>query len=765
MTDARRHVLVSLAAVALLSAAAALAGSSTRAQEPVGFSALARRSIAQYDGTLKAAGLKDDVEVVRDEWGVPHIYAKNLDDLFMAQGFVLAQDRLWQMELGRRLAEGRLSELVGVDGLAHDRLYRLFKFRGPWTDVEWTNYHPEGRRIFEAYARGVNAFIVAAGDNLPVEFTLTGIRPEPWKPEEILVRNRVVMAVQEAHREIRLAQSAAKYGVQEANRRAHPEPYGDLVAPEGVDLSLITDDVAKALEGDRYGTFPKPELLPKFRNWPNKEASTDRGMPETSPGSNNFAVRGLLTATGKAFMVDDPHREVTMPALRYIVHLNAPGWNVAGATEPGLPGVIRGHNARIAWGRTASDADEADIYVEQTNPADANQVKWNGAWEPLQIVTETINVRGAAPHTLTVKIGRHGPIFYEDAAHHVAYALKTSMMSPGTAEYLGALRLDQATSARECLTDSRYLRAPATNLVCADIDGNIAFRVSAAVPTRIGWNGRLPVSGTGKYEWGAFRDDLPEEYNPARGWIATANNNVQPPGFKEPIFFSSQGPFRRYDRIASLLTSGRNFTRDAVRAIILDIHNTEADAVIPWFGGWTASTPQLEAARALVAGWDAEMRKESAAAAIYFVWRRGVALDQVKAADEAARKVLIEAGLKKATAEITTMQGADMRSWRWGAINKSTFPHPLIAAYDLPSVERDGGGGTVHAIGSVYQLITDFSNLDDSLVTIAPGESGQPGSPYYGNLIESWSKRDAFHLMFSRPAVDAHAKHRLVLKP
>src|SRR5262249_2434048 len=156
-------------------------------------------------------------------------------------------------------------------------------------------------------------------------------------------------------------------------------------------------DVIKALDGDRYGTFPKPELLPQFRSWPNATPSLDRGMPETSPGSNNMAVRSTLTATGKAFMVDDPPREVTMPALRYIIHLNAPGWNVAGATEPGLPGVIRGHNEHISWGRTASDADEADIYVEQVNPANPNQVKWQSGWEPLQILTETIAVRGATP--------------------------------------------------------------------------------------------------------------------------------------------------------------------------------------------------------------------------------------------------------------------------------------------------------------------------------------------------------------------------------
>jgi penicillin amidase len=669
------------------------------------------------------------------------------------------------MDMGRRMAAGRLSELIGESGLAHDRLYRLFKFRGPWDDSEWTNYHPEGRRIFAAYVRGINAFIAAAGKHLPVEFTLTGIAPEPWTPEDVLVRNRVVMAIQEARREIRLAQSAAALGVEEANRRAHPEPFGDLVAPEGVDLGLITDDVIKALDGDRYGTFPRPELIAPYRTWPHASASTDRGMPETSPGSNNFAIRGIATASGAAFMVDDPPREVTMPALRYIVHLNAPGWNVIGATEPGLPGVIRGHNEHIAWGRTASDADEADIYVEQVDPANPNRVRWNGRWEPLMVTTETINVRGRPPHTLTVKIGRHGPIFYEDPAHHIAYALKTSMMSAGTAEYLGALRLDQATSARECLSDSRYLRAPATNLVCADAAGDIAFRVSAAVPARKNWNGRLPVSGSGKYEWGPFRDDLPDEYNPARGWIATANNNVQPPHMKNPIFFSSRGPFRRYDRIASLLSSGRRFTRDEVRRIILDIHNTEADELLPMFRGWRGSTPAVEAARALLAAWDAEMRKDSAAAALYFTWRSAAALDRIRAADPAARQPLIEAGLTTATAALAKSQGSDVSAWTWGAINRSTFPHPLVAAYDLPPVERDGGGGTVHAIGSVYQLITDFSNLDESLATIAPGQSGQPGSPFYGNLTAGWTRHEHFRLPFSRPAVDAHARNRLVLEP
>jgi penicillin G amidase len=246
---------------------------------------------------------------------------------------------------------------------------------------------------------------------------------------------------------------------------------------------------------------------------------------------------------------------------------------------------------------------------------------------------------------------------------------------------------------------------------------------------------------------------------------ATQNNNVQPPGFKNPIFFSGRGPFRRYDRIAALLGAGARFTRDDVRRIILDTHNTDPDETLPWFRGWTASTPGVERARVLLAAWDAEMRKESAAAALYFTWRNAVALDQLTALDASVRRPLIEAGLTKALATLTKAQGPDPTTWKWGAINRSAFPHPLVAAYDVPAVPRDGGGGSVHAIGSVYQLITDFSNLDESLVTIAPGESGQPGSPYYGNLLEAWSRRDAFRLAFSREAVEAHARNRLRLKP
>jgi penicillin amidase len=757
---------------AIAAAVAGACGGDERSAAAAGartFESLATQSLSKIDGTLEIPGLAADVEVLREQWGVPHIYAKNADDLFFAQGYVVAQDRLWHMEMNRRVAQGRTAEIVGPSGVPHDRLVRMLRFRGPFDEKEWTTYHPDARRLFEAYVRGVNAYIAAAGENRPVEFTLTGITPQPWTAEEILYRARVTAAIGSARSELRLAQAVAKHGAAEANRRARPDPYGDLRVPDGLDVSIITDDVIKALEGALSEDFPRPNLLTEYGAWPGARVTLAEGAPERSPGSNNWAISGALTASGKPLMVDDPHRQVTLPAWRYLVHLNAPGWNVVGATEPGLPGVIRGHNGQVAWGRTATGTDEADVFVEELNPANPNEVKWNGAWEPLRTTTETITVKGEPARTITLKFSRHGPIFYEDDAHHRAYALRSSLMEQGTAEYIGGLRMDQATSARDCLKNADFMRSPPTNLVCASADGAIAFRVSAAAPKRRGFDGRLPVPGTGANDWEGLRDDLPQELNPTRGWIATANNNIHPPGFRNPLFFTGRAPYWRYQRIAHLIDtaqrSGTKFTVDDLRAMLRDSYKTEAENLKPWFQGWTASSADVERARSVVASWDNQMLKESAGAAVYQTWREQVNVDAIRRAPAADRTVLVEAGLRKAVEILAAAQGTDPGGWRWGRIHSSVFKHPLLSAFDLPAVERDGGADTVNATGAVYRLITDFADRDRSMVTIGPGISGQPGSPFYGNLLEGWSRGEFFPLAFTRAAVEKATTHTLILKP
>ncbi len=338
-------------------------------------------ALSTIEGEIVLDGLSSDVEVLRDRWGIPHIYAQSVEDLFFAQGFVVAQDRLWQMEVWRRWSEGRMAELIGEEGFAHDRLVRMLQFRGPFDETELSSYHPDADRIVSAYVRGINAYLEHASSNLPVEFQFTGIKPEPWTKETILLRARVEMVVDDALSELRLARAVGELGAEEANRRENPDPFRELDVPEGLDVALLSDAAGAALEGDLYGEFPRPELLPQYR----AIRSDNTGARETSPGSNNWAVRPALTGTGEGFMVDDPHREVSLPAHRYMIHLVAPGWNVIGATESTIPGVIRGHNGRIAWGRTATASDQADVYIETLNPDAPDQVSYQGAWEPLTV--------------------------------------------------------------------------------------------------------------------------------------------------------------------------------------------------------------------------------------------------------------------------------------------------------------------------------------------------------------------------------------------
>jgi penicillin amidase len=742
------------------------AAACARAAEPqplTSFEQLAKDSLAPLEGRVALPGLKQEVQVLRDEWGVPHIYASDVDDLFFAQGYIVAQDRLWQMEIWRRTAAGRLAELVGPVALRHDLLYRLLQYRGPFDDEEFNSYHPEGRRIFTAYAAGVNAFIASAGEKLPVELRLTGVRPEPWTPEQLLLRARVSDSISDAREELNLARNVASVGLAEANRRTRTQPPNNLQIPEGLDLSLITQAVIDALDGDMYGDVPRPEILPQYRSLPGALASIDQGVPETSPGSNNWAIGRKLTGTATAIMVDDPHRQVTNPAHRYLLHLHGPGWNVAGATEAALPGVIRGHNGRVAWGRTFTNTDQGDVYVEQVNPANPNEVMWNGKWEPLRIVTEVIAVKGAPAERIEVKFSRHGPVFYQDRQRHVAFALRSQLQERGTAEYLGGLRLDQATSARDCLEIANYMPMPPTNLVCADADGNISFRIAVFAPDRRAWTGRLPVPGTGKYEWGPNRRlDLPSEYNPERGWIATANNDTQPRGFTPPYaYLPADSRYRRQERIEQMIAGSKTFTIDGMMRMLRDSLNTEAVEDQPHFRGWTSTDAAVERAREMVAEWDGVMDRASAPAAIYMTWRRQVGSDAVRNGSREA----VEAGLRKAIEALTASQGSDWAQWRWGRMNRSEFPHPVVSAYDLPPIERHGGAGTVNAIGSVYRLVTNFSNPDESMVTIGPGNSGQPGSPFYGNLHDLWGRNEFFPLLFTRPAVEAKTRYRLTLAP
>ena len=366
----RRALLVLLASVLVVShlhQTSAQRGATTASAD---LKALAKQSLSQIEGSLQIAGLKEPVEVTRDRWGVPHIEARNIDDLFFAQGYVIAQDRLWQLEMWRRQREGRLSEVLGPRAFERDRQTRLLMYRGAFDDTEWTSYHPEGKRIFTAFANGVNAYIAQHADNLPVEFKLTGITPQPWKPETALLRTT---SFGDGSSELQLARLVARVGVKEANRQRMPDPWDELTVPEGLDVASIGEDVTNAARAG--GAAPAPPIAEKYRSWfatGARTTSPDDPLPD--PGSNNWVVSGSKTATGKPIVSNDPHRDVTNPSLRYIMHLMAPGWNVIGAQEAPFVGIALGHNERIAWGFTITGTDQSDRACGDEATAERNEL-------------------------------------------------------------------------------------------------------------------------------------------------------------------------------------------------------------------------------------------------------------------------------------------------------------------------------------------------------------------------------------------------------
>jgi len=311
-----------------------------------------------------------------------------------------------------------------------------------------------------------------------------------------------------------------------------------------------------------------------------------------------------------------------------------------------------------------------------------------------------------------------------------------------------------------------YYKAPTENMICGDVHGNIAWQASAASPRRPNWHGRLPVPGTGAYEWDGFRDDLPRELNPGRGWIATANHDIHPAGYDPPLFFKN-GPSRgRYDRLEQVFSGQSAFTMADMEALQHDAYSAAAAADVPLFQGWTATDPEVEMARSALAAWDAQHRRESRAAAIYrFVSREMDAAARAAGTSAQERRPLLEAAIVAGLSALRREQGGDPAEWRWGRINTSQLPHAFVRAYDIAPVERHGGAGFVAAVGATFREIIDLGDLDASVATNVPGQSAQPLSPFYANLVEGYGAGEYFPLAYTRAAVERVTAHRLVLTP
>lgn len=753
-----------------------------------------RSVLAQIEGDMQAPGLREPVEILRDRWGIAHIYAKNSHDLFFAQGYSMAQDRLFQVDLWRRIACGETAELFGEESVPGDRFARLIRYRGDM-DAEWTSYSPDTRDIATAFTDGINAYIAAVQGRLPIEFQLAGYRPGLWKPEDILGRMSGIIMTGNFEKEVARARLIQAAGLEKARLLAPTDPPIDFAPDPALNLDVIREEILSGL----------------------RSATRAFKFTPAASESNNWVVSGALSSSGKPLLASDPHRSTTLPSLRYLVHLHAPGWNVIGSGEPALPGVAIGHNERIAWGFTIVGTDQADLFVERTHPDDPRRYRVGDEWRPMEIVHESIAVRGRAkPLAAELRFTRHGAVIYQDESRHVAIALKWAGSEPGGAAYLVSLAVDQAQNQQQFLEALSRWKIPCLNFVYADVEGNIGWLAAAATPVRRNGDGLLPIPGeTDRYEWDRYLriDELPQSFNPSKGWVATANQNILPAGYLRHIAYDWSAPYR-YRRIEERLSERRSWTLGDFQRLQHDTVSLAAKTLQGVIGG-VKFPGELQPFVELFFRWDGDLTVSAQAGPLYAVWMQELVaamyalqiampdaqdrgdlrstpvmlhhLLQPTAAwfgenPASKRDALLSETLTKAVARTKSLLGDDAAAWSWGRLHQATFHHPLAnlgpeyaRAFSRGPVPR---GGDVHTPmntrhdpnfqqihGATYRHVFDLADWDRGLATSSPGQSGQPGSPHYDDFLPLWAEGKYFPMAYSRAKVEEVVQHRLRLLP
>lgn len=787
---------------------------------------LASTPVSTQDATtLAIPGLDQPVEILVDRWGISHIYADTEHDLFFAQGWNAARDRLFQLELWRRQATGTVAELLGPRELTRDIGTRLFKFRRD-LDQELRHYHDDGVEIVNAYVDGINAYIAETDRDpslLPLEFALLDITPGRWTPDVVISRHQGLLGNIGA--ELAAGRRVARLGAETVKRYSTYGPGDPLLdLDEAIDGEALSEDILDLYDAFRSGVRFRPEdVIPGRRADPAAFAHLEQAATAATHtvayeasqdiGSNNWVVSGRRSESGYPIMANDPHRAQGAPSLRYWVHLVGPGWNVIGGGEPTLPGVSIGHNEHGAWGLTVFATDGEDLYVYETNPANPHEYRYRGAWEAMTILTEEIPVKGAAPHVAELKYTRHGPVVFEDRDRNLAYAVRAAWMEVGGAPYLASLRMDQATTWDEFREACRYSNIPGENMVWADRRGTIGWQAVGIAPIRRNWSGLVPVPGDGRYEWDGFLPILakPHVVNPPEGYFASANNDLIPRDYPymDAVGFSWSDPYR-WLRLVEVLEGGTRFSVADMMRLQTDELSIPARQLVPLIDDLTASG-QAEQARRRLLDWDFVLAKRSVAAGIYVAWesqlRRMVRDAVVPAGSQLGlslsrvieslvvppgsfgtdpltfRDGIVLDALEAAVASLAEDLGPDMSSWHLGQpdYHYAYLRHPLGSAVDAETraqlevgpLPRGGYGSTVNQTGNgrnqtsgaSFRIVVDTGNWDRAVGMNAPGQSGNPDSPFYRNLFARWAN-DEFHPVFySRAAVEDAAALRIALRP
>lgn len=780
------------------------------------------RSLPTRDGTVRVAGLHQGVGVIRDPDGIPHIRASTERDAIFTLGYVHAQDRFWQMEFQRRLASGRLSEVLGPAALETDRLMRTIGFSRAAAAAAGA-LRNDTRGLVQAYVDGVNAWLRShRGSRLPVEFALLGFSPAEFRVEDVLAWQKVMgwsMSTNWREELLRL-RLAARVGFDGAAEllpayaadgpivlREFELPRADRERPASHDSGVSTA---------RAAAFARRLAASLASGNPLSAPPLPAGDPFVTGGSNNWVLGGARTATGKPFLANDPHLGTQAPGVWYVAHITGGTLDVIGATLPGTPAVVIGHNRRIAWGVTNMMSDVQDFFVERINERDEAEV--DGRWEPMQVLHERIAVRGAPDVTLRVRVTRHGPLLSDVFDERTPLALRWTGQDPVDHTAGAFLRLNRAASWPEFIAAFDEYHLPMLNFVYADVDGNIGYLGPGALPIRTG-DGRLPLDGSvSANDWRGYvpAGELPRAFNPGRGFIASANNEVVPGTYPYVVSTSWEVPYRAA-RITSVLESMPHATLDDMKRLQTDQHSTQPARVAPFLLGAHASTDQARAALEQLKNWNGSMAADSRPAALFkayyaratwsifgddlgpALWNeyRGFTGDVAKAFDTVANTpaprwcddvttagredcaTVLGSALEHALEDLRLSQGSNDSRWRWDRQNDVWFPHlpfqasALLRPFFSRHVERGGDAFTVNPSMPVrdqmlvasYRQLIDLSNLDASVFILPLGQSGQLLSGHYADMLKDWNEGRYRSLRFSRQAVDAAASHRLTLEP
>ncbi len=797
----------------------------------VGFTAV-RRPFPTTAGALTVPGLKAPVDVYRDEYGIPHIYAQNEHDLFFAQGYIHAQDRFWQMEFWRHIGQGRIAEIAGPSAAPRDEFIRTFGWNRIAADIAdyYQREAPEFYAILEAYSAGVNAYIAANEGALALQINILGLVNQPWEIEAWTPVNTVSWGVVMSHdlasnygRELATLERLQTFTAEQLRVAAPGYPYGKrpVIVP-GHELTIM-------------GQIESVPAYATAVDW--RAISTQLiGEPVTlgfgeGPfiGSNNWVISGEHTASGLPLLANDPHLGVQMPSIWYEVGLHAPGIDVVGFSFAGVPGVIIGHTGQIAWGVTTSSPDVQDLYIIRTNPDNPNQYEYMGEWREMAIIEEVIKVNGGEEIVLPVRLTVHGPIVTEvidsdDKPLTDVLAVRWAAAEPSRI-LQAVILLNKAQNYSDFYEAIRYWDIPSQSIVYADVEGNIGYIMSGRVPIRANGDGTIPVPGwTDEFVWQGWipYEELPMSFNPAKGYIVTANNAVVDSAYRYFIDYNANDGDRAQrivDMIEEIIAGGGKFTVADFARMQVDNKSLLAEAYAPLWAKIESNDAQIQEALTYLNNWDFQADRDSVAAALWEITYLHL-VENALADDLGADNVeLIErhktlhllAGMPEAawwdvrgTAEIETAvdilaqslqdainwlrekRGGRMADWTWGSIHTITFRDGVLGQSGIAPIENifnrgplaaDGGTSIVNANSwnvnnpavvrghPSMRMIVDLSDVEQSLAIHPTGQSGHAFHPHYDDMVELWRNGQYHPMRFGRTAVEAAARQHLILQP